>query len=743
MDLVENEGVFVELAESDPVVFWQMALGVLSLKALAVLIFVLMRLGARKRREKIVRLTKKESKARAILSTSMSHIELEEAGSVTSGSFVSGSEALQMPREFVRSERPCGITFNNVEAWIPEANNDKHKDCDDDDVEDFDNIAGQPGRRTLLHPCSGSFAAGSMSLVLGESGAGKSTLMNAILGRLPRHRETGRRSRLQELLYGSSVLTTGHVVVGGADMTIRAQRQRVRNLVGYVPQYDVLFEELTVYENLKYAAMLRLPRSWSMERKLAIVDDVLDLLELRQVAATVVGNGVSKGGISGGQRKRVNIGVELVACPRVLVMDEPTSGLDAAVSHLLMCCLRALVNRFGVTLVAVVHQPRQEVFELFDSVTVLAHGGVMAYQGPLDQAVQYFADNFDFDMPPKEVNQANWLLDVVSARKSNIHESVVSKRGMQETWRHKSKSVAAPLSVQTDEEAPGDAVGSQTRRATIAETELESSARPSFLGQSQVVFRRAIAQTLAMPHAYAAGVVLVGFVGLINGTTEGSSYDLLEHAAFLNVHALACTALVGVAHGFLWAPDKLVVLRDNRAGLSPFAYFVGKQLADAVVYAWTLPLVFALCVYLYVWPNTTFLFYYAFVALAAFWGASVGQFCSVAFSHSIGAMLTCVITVSANLPFGGVLPYWRKMAFWQKAAGQVSLSHHFVNALFIEESHSFSHTGAASARAIIGYHTSEMWQHVTFPLLAALGVRLLTFMVLRQRARSKTHAVLV
>merc|ERR1719238_881323 len=127
-----------------------------------------------------------------------------------------------------------------------------------------------------------------------------------------------------------------------------------------------------------------------------IVEDVLNVMQIDHIQASIVG-GVSERGISGGQRKRVNIGLELAAFPTLLFLDEPTSGLDSTSSLALVKSLKKM-TQLGITIVVVAHQPRWSLFTLFDDVLILAKGGHTAYLGPVTEACPYF-ESLGFEKP--------------------------------------------------------------------------------------------------------------------------------------------------------------------------------------------------------------------------------------------------------------------------------------------------------------------------------------------------------
>lgn len=158
--------------------------------------------------------------------------------------------------------------------------------------------------------------------------------------------------------------------------------------MGFVPQEDVLYSELTVYETLECSANWRLPRTFGMEEKYLIINDTLRLLDLYDIRDQLIG-ALGKHGISGGERKRTSIGMELVAKPSVLVMDEPTSGLDSASAYTLVKML-SMISTYGVSVIAVLHQPSERIYDLLDDI-VLMQQGQAAYIGQARDLIDYLA----------------------------------------------------------------------------------------------------------------------------------------------------------------------------------------------------------------------------------------------------------------------------------------------------------------------------------------------------------------
>merc|ERR1712003_341096 len=147
-----------------------------------------------------------------------------------------------------------------------------------------------------------------------------------------------------------------------------------------------------------------------MKKIRAITEDVLNVMQIEHIMNSVVGGPESRG-ISGGQKKRVNIGLELASQPTVLFLDEPTSGLDSTSSLAVALSLKKMCQ-LGTTSIMVIHQPRYSLFTLFDDVLLLGKGGQTVYLGSSLDAKPYF-ESLGFEMPPNE-NPADWFMDVLS-----------------------------------------------------------------------------------------------------------------------------------------------------------------------------------------------------------------------------------------------------------------------------------------------------------------------------------------
>ena len=231
---------------------------------------------------------------------------------------------------------------------------------------ELNNVCCKFGKAPGLKEITFSATGGQLVAVMGSSGSGKSTLLGTMTGKVP--------------------LSSGAITIDGVDLT-KLVKENPRFL-GYVPQDDLLFPTLTVAENLRYGARLRLPGAGKqdIEERVAAVLQEVDLAEW---ANEIVGD-VNNKTLSGGQRKRLNLALELLSPKTLLLLDEPTSGLSSGDSERIVQILRARADS-GALVLVVIHQPSATLFRLFDRLLLLDRGGVTAFYGDPKNAGAYLA----------------------------------------------------------------------------------------------------------------------------------------------------------------------------------------------------------------------------------------------------------------------------------------------------------------------------------------------------------------
>ncbi len=301
------------------------------------------------------------------------------------------------------------------------------------DVPADDSGGGAPSPKTLLAGVSWAAAPGELVAVMGASGAGKSTMLSVIAGRFER-------------VPGGAAALTGDVLFNGAPRAALPS-----SAVAFVAQEDVFLEAMTARETLAFAAAIKVAdladacaefdddgdgddgaaaegddverggsggsaqadcagaRHTSGVARTARVNDVLDALGLRERADTRVV------ALSGGQRRRLTIGLALVGRPSVLLLDEPTSGLAAPQAHALVARLRALATRWGATVATTIHPPSSATFALFSHALLLRRGGAVAYHGECAAAAAFFGVDGPGSPLAEGANPADVLLELLVA----------------------------------------------------------------------------------------------------------------------------------------------------------------------------------------------------------------------------------------------------------------------------------------------------------------------------------------
>jgi ABC transport system ATP-binding/permease protein len=275
------------------------------------------------------------------------------------------------------------------------------------EIEAWDLVVQVPDRdnpaelKTLLDHVSFKALPGDFIALMGPSGAGKTTLLMTLNGYLPP--------------------SAGQVRINGEDLY--AIYDALRGSIGYVPQDDIVHPELTVFEAVRYSARFRLPPDYSNEEIDRRVDVTLAQLGLEQVAHLQIGKPERKI-LSGGQRKRVNIAMELVTDPVIMFLDEPTSGLAADDTQALVQLLADLAKQTGKTIITTIHQPAKDEFEKFNQTLVLGPGGLTIFFGPPRDGYQFFGSFKERLGKVNDVDNPRDMFDMLNQRERPIFDAM-------------------------------------------------------------------------------------------------------------------------------------------------------------------------------------------------------------------------------------------------------------------------------------------------------------------------------
>ena len=299
--------------------------------------------------------------------------------------------------------------------------------------------------RLGLRSVSLSEESGNLIALMGGSGAGKSTLLH--------------------VLNGSEKPSEGQVLINGID--IHKNPEKIEGVIGFVPQDDLLIEDLTVYQNLYFAAKLCFTNLSESEIN-ALVEKVLEDLGLTETKDLKVGSPLQKT-ISGGQRKRLNIGLELLREPAVLFCDEPTSGLSSRDSENIIDLLKELSLK-GKLVFAVIHQPSSDIFKMFDKLLILDTGGYQIYYGNPVDSIVYFKKSINLINSDEgechdcgNVNPEQ-IFNIIETKVINEYGHFTNERKISpEQWNVIYKQKHKPFSVETSKEVPHSTLNIPTR----------------------------------------------------------------------------------------------------------------------------------------------------------------------------------------------------------------------------------------------------------------------------------------
>lgn len=471
-------------------------------------------------------------------------------------------------------------------------------------------------RKMILKGVHGVARPGRFLALMGASGAGKTTMLNLLAQRtLPDE--------------GSSILFNGEKL-----------SKELRRKIGYVMQRDIFFANLTVRETLLFTALLRLPYSMTRKEKESRVDQVIDQLLLTKAKNTVVGNPMSFGaGISGGEMKRLNVCNELLTNPAVIALDEPTSGLDSSTALLLCTILRDIARRFNKTVIASIHQPSSQLFQLFDDLLLLDNGEAV-YFGPAKSATKHF---HSVGYPVMDDFSAGDYLIEMATRPSHRQDMELRSKTVSRAYERSEFRPTEAAVPGTGVRSPSDlALSLPARRSPSSSSlHLAEASTPRWLVpfyyQMFVLTWRAFIQKrgIVLKWITLAQVLLISLiVGLLwfqIGTSE-SSVSARLGAVFFVCNFNMFFPMFGSLTTF---PSERAVLFKERASGSYrlSAYFLSK-LAAELPFDLMYPFIFVTITFWMIGLSTSFGTYCLFM-LVVWLDAQVAQ--------SLGVMVSCLV----------------------------------------------------------------------------------------------------
>jgi len=476
----------------------------------------------------------------------------------------------------------------------------------------------------ILSNVSCCFSPGQCTAIMGPSGAGKTTLLNVLLGNTGGDLE-------------------GKVLLNNVPQS--KVKRGIKQVSSYVPQEDILLAALTPRETLQYTARLRLPSSMSTQQKFDRVEEVLKQLALVGCADTRVGD-VERRGISGGQRKRVSIGTELLINPSVMFVDEPTSGLDSAMAEGVTGLLAELAHE-GRTMICTIHQPSYRIFMGFDRLVLLSRG-MICYSGPTAAAEDYFS-RLGLD-PPKHENPVDFYMRELLDEKKGPYLTSCWSHNDEENQRLESSGLVNILAPSEEQIMELNKRDYMTSRWT----------------QFGVLLERFFVDTFKDPDKFWAGLLLKSTVGILQGlvwmnqagTTQDSIFPV---TGVLFAATMSCVMDTLFATVMRFPLQRSLLLREYRNGVYSLPSYYAALLLSSMLFQSFYALFMGIPIYFLVGLQNSFVKVMLFLGnmcILSCIGASLGLLIGCLVKDVAGAQQAVMPTVIPLLLFGGyVIPY--------------------------------------------------------------------------------------
>uniref|UniRef100_A0A3Q4ASF6 ABC transporter domain-containing protein n=1 Tax=Mola mola TaxID=94237 RepID=A0A3Q4ASF6_MOLML len=511
-----------------------------------------------------------------------------------------------------------------------------------------------------------------LNAILGPTGSGKSSFLDILAARKD---PSG---------------LSGEVLVDRAP-----QPPNFKCLSGYVVQEDVVMGTLTVRENLRFSAALRLPNSVPQSEKEARVNHLIKELGLTKVADSKVGTQMTRG-ISGGERKRTNIGMELIIDPSVLFLDEPTTGLDASTANSVLLLLKRMASH-GRTIIMSIHQPRYSIYRLFDTLTLLV-SGKMVYHGPAPNALDYFA-NIGYLCEPHN-NPADFFLDVINgdsiattmtkSRQVNVDlrpfELGSSRQSIEERLveEYKNSSYSSDTRAELDRILQDKECFSCPKSRTI-------TYNSSFFHQLRWVLKRTFQSLMLNPQASVAQLSVNIFLALIVGAIfwgvkddQSGIQNRMGALFFITINQ--CFSTVSAAELFIM--ERKLFIHEYISGYYRVSvYFLAKILSDITLRTIT-SVIFSCFVYFLIGLKSTaaaFLVFTLTVTLVAYTATAMTMAISADQSVVALANIFMTITFVFMMIFSGLLVNLPSIMDWLAWLKYFSIPRYGLAALKINE----------------------------------------------------------
>ncbi|GJS95120.1 ABC transporter G family member 22 [Tanacetum coccineum] len=568
----------------------------------------------------------------------------------------------------------------------------------------------------ILHGINGMVNPGEVLALMGPSGCGKTTLLSLLGGRVTDANQGG------SITYNDQLYS-----------------KFLKSRIGFVTQDDILFPHLTVKETITYAALLRLPKTLTKQEKEKQAADIICELDLERCQDTMIGNSFVRG-VSGGERKRVSIGNEIIINPSLLFLDEPTSGLDSTTALRIIELLQDIAET-EKTVITTIHQPSSRLFHKFDKLILLGKGSLL-YFGKASEAMTYFSSIGC--SPLISMNPAEFLLDLANGNLNDVSVpyELEDKVHLGNSGRETRNGKPSPAIVHEYlvEACATNVSKEMNKKLTVrssVDQEFKSSAQSvkrdwgtSWTKQYSILFRRGLKER---KHDYFSWLRIIQIVataiilGLLWWRSNVHSPKDLQNQAGLVFFIAVFWAFFPVFTAIFTFPQERAMLKKERAAdmyrLS--AYFIARTTSDLPLDL-LFPILFILIVYfmtgLRLTPQAFFLtMLIVFLCIVAAQG--LGLAIGAAVMDLSKATTLASVTVMAFMLAGGF--FVKNVPFFISWLSYLSFNYHTYRLLLKVQ---YEHISPV----IDGIELDSGWKEVSALLAMALGYRILAYISLRR-----------
>ncbi|KAK5848127.1 hypothetical protein PBY51_005769 [Eleginops maclovinus] len=511
-----------------------------------------------------------------------------------------------------------------------------------------------------------------LNAIMGATGSGKSSFLDVLAARK------------------DPAGLSGEVLIDGAH-----QPPNFKCLSGYVVQDDVVMGTLTVRENFTFSAALRLPAAVSQKEKEQKVETLIQELGLGRVADSKVGTQLIRG-ISGGERKRTNIGMELIIDPPVLFLDEPTTGLDASTANSVLLLLKRMANS-GRTIILSIHQPRYSIYRLFDSLTLLVHGK-QVYHGPAQTALDYFSE-IGYTCEPHN-NPADFFLDIINGDSTAVALNSkdgrdadvlsTSMQGIEDKLVEEYRSCSHYR--QTKAELERITEGKKSSSSSSSSRSRTITYNTGFFTQFRWVLIRTFKNLILNPQTSIAQVAVTLFLALIVGfiffgVTDDPSGMQNRMGALFFVTVNQCFSSLSSAELFI-SERKLFIHEYISGYYRVSVYFLCKMLSDIITLRTIPAIVFSCVSYFMIGLKPTVAAFFTFmfsVTMVAYTATAMAL--AISADQTVVAIANIFMTIACvfMMIFAGLLVNLPSIASWLAWLKYFSIPRYGLAALQVNE----------------------------------------------------------